>query len=117
MISNKQIALYKSILKEIVQTNINIIYEGYIFKPLLNKKEGKLEDKIKAYHLYFKAMSFSYPKGKKIVQLDNQEFNLFLEEIRNILSLNNYVLKLDIKNYEQMIKESKKILDFKHFLK
>lgn len=115
MISNKQQIFYNQVLIEIINSNIDIEYNGYMLKSI-KMKQGSLENKIKAYHLFFKLFS-KFPKNKNILEFSNKEFNFFLEEIRVILAENSYTLKNDEKSFEETLSEYKKTTDFKYFLK
>lgn len=116
MITSKQIKFYKNILAEIVNADINLKYNGYMLKSL-SSINTNIEDKVKAYHLFFKTISLNYPENKKVEGLTHLEFNLFLEEIREILADNGYILKHDIISFNNMIRDSKKTTCFQHFLK
>ena len=115
MISKKQQFFYKKVLIEIINSNIDIKYNGYKLEYIKMKK-GSLENKIKVYHLFFKLFS-KIPRNKNILEFSNKEFNFFLEEIRAILAENNYTLKNDEKSFEETLSECKKTTDFRYFLK
>ena len=96
MINNKQINMYKCILKEIT-TNLKkeLVYGSFALS--LFDKKGELVDKIKAYHIFFKLVCNSFPKEKNLIELNHNEFNNYLEDIRTVLADNGYVLKYDSK--------------------
>ena len=113
--TTKQDKLYKKLLLEIYNSGLDLKAKGYLFKSLKLTK-GDLKTKIKAYHLFFKTFG-SFPKNKTWEQLNNQDFNIYLESIRIILSDNKYVLKVDEYVFNNTLNESKKTLDFFYFIK
>ncbi len=115
MITDRQKKLYQNILLDVLTSGIDIKYEGFIFKSL-NSLKGELKKKIKAYHIFFKSISKT-PLDKNLINYSQKEFNLFLDEIRFVLSENKYVLKIDIKAFSDTLQESKKSIDFKDYLK
>lgn len=115
MITDKQNIFYKRVLKEILDSNIDLNYNGFILKSL-KEKEGSVKDKINSYHLFFKSLG-AYPQGKMLTELSSRDFNNYLESIRLILSENKYVLKCDESSFNNVIGESKKTTEFDYFLK
>lgn len=67
------------------------------------------------YFLNLLILSFS--TNKNILQLNNYEFNDFIEKIRVILAENKYILKIDEESFTEALIESKKTTDFNYFLK
>ncbi|WP_152632532.1 hypothetical protein [Aliarcobacter butzleri] len=100
---------------EILSSGINLKYDKIIFNSLKDIN-GEQEKKIKAYHIFFMSLS-KISNKKNILQYTTQEFNMYLDEIRVILSENNYILKVDEVSWEKTIKDSKKSIDFNHYLR
>ena len=115
MISSRQQKFYSKILEEILSANIDLKYNGYLLKSL-KIKDFSLKEKLKAYNIFFRCL-IGIPNNKNLLELNNYEFNIFLEKIRVILAENNYILKIDEESYQKAINESKKTIDFKYFLK
>ena len=116
MISKRQEIFYTKILIEIVNANIDLKSNGYLLKANKNK-EASLKEKINAYNLFFKSLILSFSTNKNILQLNNYEFNDFIEKIRVILAENKYILKIDEESFTEALIESKKTTDFNYFLK
>jgi len=112
MINKKQIKMYKYILKEIVTNFKKELIYGSFALSLFDKK-GELEDKIKAYHIFFKLVCNSFPREKNLIDLNHKEFSDYLEDIRVILADNGYVLQLDSK---VVINESEKPIKLNYFV-
>ena len=113
MINKKQENLYKKILLEILDANIDLRYNGFILKSLKHL-EGGVRDKINAYHLFFKTFS---SVSSKLSEWTNKEFNIHIDSIRQILADNKYTLSIDEIEFENLILEQKRRIDLQYYLK
>lgn len=113
MINKKQENLYKKILLEILNADIDINYNGFILKSLKHL-EGGVRDKINAYHLFFKSFS---PISKNLSEWTSKDFNIHIDKIREVLGDNKYTLSIDEMEFKNLMLEQRKRMDLQYYLK